>query len=131
MGKTRDLFKKIRDIKGTFQAKMCKVVRIGKKSPKWRWLKDLEGKARENRTKEGPRTGVRTSAKTMLCLSPIYIRQTQGQKRIKRGAKALFSPFLLPPSPPERWGDHLFASLDQRALMPQRWIFLLLSKIEL
>ena len=23
MGKTRDLFKKIRDIKGTFQAKMC------------------------------------------------------------------------------------------------------------
>ena len=25
MGKTRDLFKKIRDIKGTFQAKMCSI----------------------------------------------------------------------------------------------------------
>ena len=42
----------------------CEVVRIGKKSPKWPWLKDLEGKARENRTKKGPRTGVRTSGKT-------------------------------------------------------------------
>ena len=25
MGKTRDLFKKIRDVKGTFHAKMCSV----------------------------------------------------------------------------------------------------------
>ena len=25
MGKTRDLFKKIRDIKGTFHAKMCSI----------------------------------------------------------------------------------------------------------
>ena len=25
MGKTRDLFKKIRDIKGTFHAKLCKI----------------------------------------------------------------------------------------------------------
>ena len=44
--------------------KKCQVVRIGKKSPKWRWLKDLEGKACENRTKEDPRTRVRTSGKT-------------------------------------------------------------------
>ena len=28
------------------------------------WLKDKEGKAHKNRTKEGPRTGVRTSGKT-------------------------------------------------------------------
>ena len=33
----------------------CHVVRIGKRSPKWRWLKDKEGKAHKNRTKEGPR----------------------------------------------------------------------------
>ena len=29
---------------------------------------------------------------------------------------------------PAQWGALLFASLDQRALTPQRWIFLLLSK---
>ena len=52
MGKTRDLFKKIRDIKGNFQAKMGSikdrngiVIRIGKRSPDWRWPKDLEGKS--------------------------------------------------------------------------------------
>ena len=28
------------------------------------WLKDKEGKAHKNRTKEGPRTGVRTSGRT-------------------------------------------------------------------
>ena len=39
----------------------CYVVRIGEKSPNWQWLKDLEGKARENGKKEGPRTRVRTS----------------------------------------------------------------------
>ena len=37
------------------------VVKIGKRSPKWWWLKDKEGKAHENRAKEGPRTTVRTS----------------------------------------------------------------------
>ena len=43
--------------------RQCQVGRIGKRRPKWRRLKD-KGKARENRAKEGPRTGVRTSGKT-------------------------------------------------------------------
>ena len=33
-----------------------KLKKIGKRSPKWWWLKDKEGKAREKRTKEGLRT---------------------------------------------------------------------------
>ena len=40
------------------------VVKIGKRSPKWWWLKDKEGKAHENRTNEGPRARVRTSGRT-------------------------------------------------------------------
>ena len=38
--------------------------RIGNRSPEWQWLTDKEGKACENRTEEGPRTGVRTSGRT-------------------------------------------------------------------
>ena len=41
----------------------CQVVRIGKRSPKWQWLKTKKGKACENRIKEGLRTRVRTSGK--------------------------------------------------------------------
>ena len=36
-----------------------------------------KGKAHENRTKEGPRTGVRTSGRTALLASPIYIVQAR------------------------------------------------------
>ena len=35
----------------------------GKRSSKWWWLKDKEEKSHENRTKEGPRAGVRTSGR--------------------------------------------------------------------
>ena len=67
------------------------VVRIGKKSPKWRWLKDLEGKARENRTKEGPRTGVRTSGKTNNTPGWPNLHKTgPGTEKHIREAKALF-----------------------------------------
>ena len=38
--------------------------RTGERSPKWWWPQTRKGKARENETKEGPRTGVRTSGKT-------------------------------------------------------------------
>ena len=73
----------------------CYVVRIGKKSPNWQWLKDLEGKARENRTKEGPRTRVRTSGKTNNTPGRPNLHKTgpETEKHIKREAKALFSPF--------------------------------------
>ena len=37
---------------------------VAKRPGREKWLEDLEGKARENRTKEGPRTGVRTSGET-------------------------------------------------------------------
>ena len=71
----------------------CQVVRIGKKSPKWWWLKDLEGKAHENRTKEGLRTRVRTSGKTNNTPGWPNLHKTDPgtEKHIKRGAKALFS----------------------------------------
>ena len=64
--------------------------RIGKRSPKWRWLKDKEGKARGNRTKEGPRTRVRTSGKTNNTPGwPNLHRTGPGrEKHINRGAKA-------------------------------------------
>ena len=42
----------------------CQVVRIGNRSPEWPWLKDKEVKSLENRTKEGLKTGVRTSGRT-------------------------------------------------------------------
>ena len=50
--------------------------------------KRKKGKVRENRTKEGPRTRVRTSGKTNSPPgNPIYIGQAQGEeKSIKRGA---------------------------------------------
>ena len=55
--------------------------------------KRLEGKAHENRTKEGPRTGVRTSGKTNNTPGWPNLHKTGPgtEKHIKRGAKALFS----------------------------------------
>ena len=79
MGKTRDLFKKTGEIKGTFPAKMGTM--------KDRSCKELT-------------------------------------EEIKK-SKALFSLSLS--LSPTQWGD-LFTSLGRRALTPQRWIFLLLSK---
>ena len=114
-------------LSGFVVVSFCEVGRIGEKGPKWRWLKDLEGKARENRTKEGPRTGVRTSGKTNN--APAQAQFTQGRPRDRETYKKRSqSPLLLwlPPSP-VGWGD-LFAFLDGRALTPQRWISLLLSK---
>ena len=70
--------------------KYCQVGRIGKRSPKWRWLKDKEGKTREYRTKEGPRTGVRTSGeKNNTPGWPSLQRTGPGrEKHVNRGAKA-------------------------------------------
>ena len=85
------------------------------------------GKAQENRTKEGPRTGVRTSGKTNNTPGWPNLHRTgpRREKHIKREAKASSLSAA-------RWGTLLFASLDPRALTPQRWIFLLSSnKIEL
>ena len=55
--------------------------------------KNLEGKALENRTKEGPRTGVRTSGKTNNTPGWPSLHKTGPgtEKHIKRGFKALLS----------------------------------------
>ena len=75
----------------------CWVGRTGKRSPKWRWLKDKKGKARTNRTKEGPRTRVRTSGKTNNTPGWPNLHRTgpRRDKHINRGAKA-----SSPPPPP-------------------------------
>lgn len=54
------------------------------------WLKDKrKGKACENRTKEDPRTGVRTQVKQTALLAPNLHRAGSrgGEKNIKKGAK--------------------------------------------
>ena len=63
------------------------------------------------RSREGPRTGGRTSGRTKL-------GRPKGENKTykKRSQRAL----SLSPAPWE--------SLDSRALMPRRWIFLLSSK---
>ena len=65
----------------------CWVVRIGKRSPKWRWLKDKEGKSprkqNRGRSKEGQRTGVRTSGRTaLLAKSNLHRAGPGGRKYI-------------------------------------------------
>ena len=60
---------------------------------------------------------------TALLAGPIYTGQAQGERNIwKEGPELSLS------LSPTHWGALLFASLDQRALMPWRWIFLLSSK---
>ena len=44
--------------------KPVEVVKIGKRSPKWQWLKTKKGKALKNGTKENLRAAVRTSGET-------------------------------------------------------------------
>ena len=102
----------------------CSVGRTGERSPKWRWPQTRKGKAHENETKEGPRTGVRTSGKTNTTPGwPSLHRTGPGrEKHINRGARA--SSLARSPT---RWGA-LLVSLDQRALTPRRWIFPLSSK---
>ena len=43
--------------------------------------KNKEGKTHKNRSKEGPRTGVRTSGRKALLASPIYTGQAQGEEK--------------------------------------------------
>ena len=67
----------------------CQIVRIGKRSPEWQWLKTRKGKGHENRIKEGPRTGVRTSCRTNSTpgQSNLHSADPEGGKNIKRGVK--------------------------------------------
>ena len=48
----------------------CQVVRIGKRSPKQQWLRQRKEKAYKNRTKERPRTRVRTSDPLFFWVGP-------------------------------------------------------------
>ena len=102
--------------------------RIGKRSPKWRWLKDKEGKARGNRTKEGPRTRVRTSGKANNTPGWPNLHGTGlgRHKHIKRGAKA--SSLSLPHT------GALFSSrlwIDMPSRLEDGFSCYLLNKIEL
>ena len=76
--------------------------------------KTRKGKAHENRTKEGPRTGVRTSGKTNNTPGwPNLHRTGPGrEKHINRGAKASSRSLSLSPLQPVRWGTLLLVSLD-------------------
>ena len=73
----------------------CQVVRIGNRSPKWRWLKDKEGKSlgkqNKGRSKGGLRTRVRTSGRTNSTPGQPNLHRAGpgGGKNIKRGAKGL------------------------------------------
>ena len=68
---------------------------MGKKSPEWWWLKDLEGKARKQRKVQGPEWEPQVK-QTMLLPKPNLHRTGGGRGHIKRGAKALFSLSLRP-----------------------------------
>ena len=76
--------------------------------------KTRKGKARENRTKKGPRTGVKTSGKTNNTPGwPNLHRTGPGRdKRINRGVKAslLASLSLSLPLVRGRWGALLLVS---------------------
>ena len=102
----------------------CQVVKIGKRSPEWCWIKDKEGKRHENRTKEGPRVRVRTSGRTNSTLDQPNLHKAgpvgeeKTYKKRSQGAwdLSLSSSCLL--------GHHAFA--------PQRCIFpYFLNKTEL
>ena len=71
---------------------LCQVVRIEKRSPKWPWLKDEDGKSPRKQDKgrsEDLSEDLRQN-KQHSWLSPVCIGQAQGEeKHIKGGAKAL------------------------------------------
>ena len=96
----------------------CSVVRIGKRSPKWWWLKDKEGKSprkqNRQRSKQGPRTRVRTSGRTALLPKPnLHRTGPWGEKKTykKRSQRVLLS------FSPTRW---VLFSLHYQIDMPSR-----------
>ena len=77
-------------------------VRIGNRSPKWRWLKDKEGKSPQHRTREGQgkvwwREWRLQVEQTALLASPVCIGQAQGEGKTykKRSQRALSRSSLL------------------------------------
>ena len=78
---------------------------------------------------EDLRTGMRTSGRTALLTKPnLHRAGPGGRKKHKKGSQRALSLSLSLSLSPARWGALLFASLDPRALTPQRWIFLLSYK---
>ena len=85
----------------------CQIVRIGKRSPKWQWLKEKEGKSllKWNKGRSEDRSEnlrlKKTKNKTAFLASPIYIGQAQGEEKKtykeepKLGQGVLFSSSLL------------------------------------
>ena len=93
----------------------CSVGRTGKGVQNGGGYKTRKGKAGENETKEGPRTGVRTSGKTINTPDwPNLHRTGPGKNIYKEEPKLARSLSLLPACR----GAHRFVSLDKRALAP-------------
>ena len=98
--------------------------------------KTRKGKACKNRTKEGPRTRVRTSGKTAVLPSPNYIGQAQGEektyKKRSQRARGLSPARMLSVSVSVSLSLPSSSLLGQNALMPQGCISLyFLNKTEL
>ena len=84
----------------------CQAVRIGKRSPKWQWLKDKErGKPMKKEQRKILRTGVRTSGETntpasWLALICIWQAQKVGDKNVKKRESKQVGPL--------HWGQPAF-----------------------
>ena len=119
-------------------------VRIGNRSPKWRWLKDKEGKSPQHRTREGQgkvwwREWRLQVEQTALLASPVCIGQAQGEENTyKRSCHNALPPALLWVRSfsfslsLQRAGvllhSLLFMSLGWHALTLRGWILLLSFK---
>ena len=91
-----------------------------------------KGKARENRTKEGPRTRVRTSGRKNSTPGwpDLHGAGPRGGQNIKRGAKALGVSLPHAHTHSISLSLSFFSSglLGGHTLTPQRCVFLLFSK---
>ena len=72
-------------------ASFCSVGRIGKRSPKWRWLQDKEGQ----RKVRGPEWRLQAEQTALLAKPNLHRAGPDGGKNIKEGAKALSHGFSL------------------------------------
>ena len=112
----------------------CQVVRIGKRSPEWQWLKDKEGKSPQKQNKgrsKGQSEDLRQNKQHFWLAQFTQARPRGGGKKIQK-------------EEPKGWGlSHVFSLtlalslfslclLGRHALMPRGYIFLyFLNKTEL
>ena len=124
----------------------CQVVRIGNRSPKWRWLKDKEGKSprKQNKASSEDWNEDLRQNKQHSWLTPLTQARPRGRKKhIKGGAKALSLSLpsvcalflsLSPLHPTPRNTRPLFPSslcVDIPSHLEDGWSCYYLNKIEL